>query len=77
MLSLIIIFELSPIIIDDESLIIIEESLIGACIIVLLSDVEEVSLPLPQAVKTTAKTMIDKNFFIVIFFIYFFLTAQM
>ena len=66
MLSLII-FELSPIIIDDESLIMPEiVSLIGACIIVLLSVVEEVSLPLPHAVKTTAKTMIDNNFFIVV-----------
>jgi hypothetical protein len=71
-----IIFEVSPIIIDDESLIMLEVvSPIGA--VMLLSVVEEVSLPLPQAVKTTAKTMIDKNFFIVIFFIYFFLTAQM
>ena len=72
MLSLII-FELSPIIIDDESLIMPEiVSLIGACIIVLLSVVEEVSLPLPHAVKTTAKTMIDKNFFIVLVLFTFF-----
>ena len=72
MLSLII-FELSPIIIDDVSPIIFEEvSLIGACIIELLSVVEEVSLPLPHAVKTTAKTMIDKNFFIVLVLFTFF-----
>lgn len=72
-----IIFELSPII-DDESLIMFdEESDIGADIIELLSEavlsvVVEVSLPFPHAVNTAAKTMIDKNFFIVLVLFAFF-----
>ena len=74
-----IIFELSPIIIEDESpIIIVEEvSVMGACIIVLLSVDVEVSLPLPHAVKTPAKAMIAKNFFIVLGLFYIYLTVQM